>query len=284
MEMNMSRSNRNSILCPNCRKLISSDEPRCPHCGLNTPGARWRNTPLTRGWGSGEQLVRAIIYVNIGMYVISLLINPRGLGMGFNPLFMLSPSGTSLQVLGATGSMIVSPTSGWWTLISANYLHGSALHIFFNLMALNQISPLITQLYGPYRYFVLYTASGICGFLISYLAGVPFTIGASAALCGLIGASLYYGKSRGGVFGQTVYRQIGGWAIFILLAGFMIPGVNNWGHIGGMLGGALFGLLLGYHEKSRENQLHRILAGVCMAATVAVLLWSLLRGFVFLLR
>lgn len=278
----MNRSQRNSILCPNCRKLISTDEPRCPYCGQSAPGSKWRNTPLTRGWGSGERVVRAILYVNIGMYILSLFIDPRSMGLRFNPLTMLSPSRDSLAVLGATGSWLMNASAGWWTLISANYLHGSALHIFFNLMALYQISPLITQLYGPYRYFILYTASGVVGFLISYFAGIPMTIGASAALCGLIGASLYYGKSRGGLFGQTVYRQIGGWAVFILLAGFLIRGVNNWAHIGGMLGGALFGLLLGYNERRRENQLHRLLAAVCMIITIAVLLWSIFRGFRFL--
>lgn len=51
---------------------------------------------------------------------------------------------------------------------------------------------------------VIYTLSGMCGFLVSYLAGVGFTIGASAAVCGLIGAALYYGKRRGGRYGQTV--------------------------------------------------------------------------------
>lgn len=274
----MNRPARNSILCPNCRRLISSDEPRCPYCGQSSPGSRWRNTPLTRGWGSGEQLIKTILYVNIGMYILSLIIDPGAMGISANPLAMLSPSGNSLAVLGATGTWMMNATSGWWTLVSANYLHGSALHIFFNLMALYQISPLITQLYGPYRYFIIYSVSGVCGFLVSYLAGIPLTIGASACLCGLIGASLYYGKSRGGVFGQTVYKQIGMWALFILLFGFMVRGVNNWAHIGGMAGGALLALLLGYNEKKRENQAHRLMAGGCMIVTVGVLLWACVRG------
>lgn len=279
----MNRPARNSMLCPNCRKLISSDETRCPYCGQASPGSRWRNTPLTRGWGSGEQLVKTILYVNLGMYILSLVINPRAMGITANPLAMLSPSYRSLLVLGATGTNMIGGYSGWWTLVSANYLHGSALHIFFNLLALYQVSPLITKLYGPYRYFTIYTASGICGFLVSYLAGIPLTIGASAALCGLIGASLYYGKSRGGLFGQAVYKQIGGWALFILLFGFLAQGVNNWAHIGGMAGGALFGLLLGYNEKYRENQVHRLLAGACMTLTAVILVFSVFRGVVFLL-
>lgn len=277
----MNKPARNSILCPNCRKLISEDESRCPFCGIQTPGARWRNNPLTRGWGSGETLVRAILYTNIGLYLFSLLLDPGRMGFGFNPLGMLSPNQNSLIVLGATGVIPMRFSSGWWTLLSANYLHGSAMHIVFNLIALYQISPLVTQLYGPYRYFAIYTLSGVAGFWISYLVGIPLTIGASAALCGLIGAAIYYGKSRGGLFGQVIYKQIGGWALFILLFGFMVPGINNWAHMGGMAAGALFGLLLGYQERVKETFTHRLLAGGCALATLLALLWSALRGFLY---
>src|SRR4030066_227631 len=98
----MNKPARNSILCPNCRKLISEDEARCPFCGIQTPGSRWKNNPLTRGWGSGETLVRAILYTNIGMYLLSLLLNPGSMGLGFNPLGLLSPDQNGLAALGAT--------------------------------------------------------------------------------------------------------------------------------------------------------------------------------------
>jgi rhomboid protease GluP len=276
----MNQRSRNSILCPNCRKLISEDEGRCPFCGVRSPGSRWKNNPLTRGWGSGEQVVKAIIYTNLGMYLLSLLLNPRGMGMGFNPLGMLSPDQRSLMALGATGTFLMDATGGWWTLFSANYLHGSILHIFFNMMALYQISPLITQLYGPYRYFAIYTLSGVLGFWISYMAGIPLTIGASASLCGLIGSALYYGRNRGGVFGQAIYKQVGGWALFILLFGFLVPGINNWAHVGGMLAGALLGMLMGYQEKMREKLAHRLLAAGSLVATALALAWGTLRGLI----
>ncbi len=277
----MNKPARNSILCPNCRKLISEDESRCPFCGIQTPGARWRNNALTRGWGTGETMIKAILYINIGLYVFSLLLNPGRMGLGFNPLGMLSPDTDSIRWLGAAGTWQMSRAGGWWTLLTANYLHGSALHIIFNLMALHQLSPLIAQLYGPYRFFAIYTLSGVAGFWISYLVGIPLTIGASAALCGLIGAAIYYGKSRGGLFGQVIYKQIGGWALSILIFGFVVPGINNWAHIGGMAAGAFFGLLLGYTERSRETLSHRLLAGGCALATILALLWGVLRGFIF---
>jgi rhomboid protease GluP len=270
------------MLCPNCRKLISTDEPRCPHCGIKTPGSRIKNNPLTRGLGSGEQLVRSIIYVNVAIFIFSLLISKGNLAGGGSLLGILSPSTRGLAVLGATGTLMVRDV-GWWTLISANYLHGGVLHILFNMMAFNQIAPLITRLYGTYRFFTIYTISGIGGFVVSYISGIPITVGASAALCGLIGAAIYYGRSRGGLFGQTIYKQVGGWAMGIVLFGFMIPQINNSAHIGGMVFGGLCAYFLGYHEKRREGTTHRIFAGTCMVITLLVLLWAIIRGMVYLL-
>ncbi|MCP4745048.1 MAG: rhomboid family intramembrane serine protease [Desulfobacteraceae bacterium] len=270
----MNTAKRKSLLCPNCRKLVSADEPKCPYCGIQAPGAKWKNNPLTKGWGSGEHLVKLIIYVNVGMYVLTLLLDPKGLYLGLNPLYFLSPSGNSLKLMGATGSNIVQNILGWRTLISANYLHGSILHIFFNLVALNQLSPLINQLFGPYRFFLIFTVSGVVGFYLSCLMGIQITIGASAALCGLIGAALYYGKSRGGLFGQAVFKQIGGWAIYIVAIGFLVPIINNTAHIGGMAAGVLTAMILGYNEKSRETMMHRTLAGVCMVLTALILAFS----------
>jgi rhomboid protease GluP len=278
----MNPAARKSMLCPNCRKLISTNEPRCPHCGIKTPGSKFKNTLLTRGWGSGEQLVRAIIYVNAAMFIFSLLISTGNSAGGFNLFSMLSPTRLAYYALGATGTRLVEDV-GWWTLISANYLHGGVLHILFNMMALNQIAPMITQLFGTYRFFVIYTISGVGGFFISYISGIPITVGASAALCGLIGAAIYYGKSRGGLFGQAIYKQVGGWAMGLIIFGFLIPQINNAAHIGGMVFGGLCAYFLGYHEKSRENAPHRILAGGCMALTLLVLLWSILRGLIYLL-
>jgi rhomboid protease GluP len=220
----------------------------------------------------------AIIYTNVGLYILSLLLNIRGSSISLNPLTMLSPDSNSLLLLGATGTYPINQHGQWWTLVSANYLHGSILHILFNMFALRQVGYLVIEEYGTYRMFIIYTLGGIAGFLLSYLVGVPLTIGASAALCSLIGAVLYYGKSRGGAYGQFIFRQIGGWAVGIFLFGFLVPGINNWGHGGGMIAGAILGLLLGYQERRRENLFHKLLAGLCMIVTVAVLGWAIATG------
>ncbi len=272
---------RSSILCPNCRRLISADERRCPHCNIATPGSRLKNNPLTRVLSKGDMAVKAIIAVNIGMYVISLLLNPSRGWLSAHPLLFLSPGDDSLILLGATGTVPIDAYHRWWSLISANYLHGGILHIFFNMFAFRQLAPLAIEEYGSHRMFALYTIGGTLGFLISYMAGVRLTIGASAAVCSLMGALLYYGKSRGGIYGQTIYRQVGGWAVGIFIFGIMVPGINNWGHGGGVLAGGLLGFLLGYRERIREKMLHKWLSVGCMVVTGGVLCWAILSALVY---
>ena len=271
----MSQRQSPSMLCPGCRKLLSREAPVCPHCGVRRPGAWWKRHAL-QGARDADQLVKVLIGINAGMYVISLLISRQAFHASFDLLTALSPSNQSLLQLGATGTIPIDQLQRWWTLVSANYLHGGILHILFNMLALRQLIPLVAALYGLNRLIVLYTLTGVAGFWVSYVAGVPFTIGASAALCGLIGATLYYGKSRGGLFGETIYRQIGGWAIGIVIIGLLIPGINNWGHGGGMAAGALLGFLVGYRERDGDQPWHALLAAVCMAATGLVLAWMLL--------
>lgn len=265
---------RHSILCPNCRRLISTGEPVCPYCGIKNPGAHWRNNFLTRILSGGDQTVTNIVYLCIGMYVLSILISPASTGFGLNPLSFLSPGDNSLLLLGATGTYPIARFGRWWTLISAIYLHGSILHLIFNMMALRQIGPLVLQEFGAYRMFAVFTLTGVGGFLASYLFNVPLTIGASGSICGLIGAALYYGKSRGGAFGQMVYQQIIGWVGGIFLFGFLVPGINNWAHGGGLLCGILLGWLLGYSERAPETSFHRLLAGICVLATAVTLIWA----------
>ncbi|MDR3566891.1 MAG: rhomboid family intramembrane serine protease [Syntrophobacteraceae bacterium] len=278
----MEGQSRNSLLCPKCARLVSIDEERCPYCGLAHPGSRWKNISFGRGLFASNRIVTNIIALNVGMFLLSILIRPGSIALSANPLHFLSPSSQSLILLGATGTIPIARFHMWWSLLSANYLHGGILHIFFNMMALWQIGPLVVQEFGAYRMFSIYTLSGIAGFLLSYLVGVPLTLGASAAVCGLIGATLYFGKSRGGQYGQMVYQQVIGWVIAIFAFGFLVPGINNWAHGGGLACGVLAGYLLGYQERRGENLYDKLLGAICAAATLAVLFWSLLWSFLVL--
>jgi rhomboid protease GluP len=274
---------KNSLLCPGCRKLISRSDTVCPFCGLIKPASRLKNNIFISAISNGDQLVTIIIAINVIMFVLSIIIDPNFGSFNFSPFQFLSPSNQSLEELGATGTYPVFQLHRWWSLVAANYLHGGLLHIVFNMLAFRQLAPLVISEFGINRTIILYTLGGVGGFFLSSIAGVQLTIGASAAICSLIGALLYYGKSRGGVYGQNIFSQIGGWAIAIGVFGFLVPGINNWGHGGGMLAGALLGYLLGYTDKNREKFSHKVLAMICLAATGLILLWSCLNGVLFLL-
>ena len=277
----MTPSHKTSQLCPNYRRLISRDEPSCPYCGIKSPGAWWKNNALLHPLQTPELFLTGLSGVNIALFVLSLILHPGGTSMGMNPFGFLSPDSRSLLLLGATGTMPIAALHRWWSLVSASYLHGSLLHLIFNLIALRQIGPLVIQEYGLARMFTIYTLGGIGGFLLSFLVGVPFTIGASAAVCALIGAALYYGKSRGGSYGQQVYQQIGGWAMSIFVFGLLVPGINNWAHGGGMAAGAFCGLLLGYQENRRELLSHRLLGAACAVGTILILVWGVATAVIY---
>jgi rhomboid protease GluP len=254
------------------------EEPACPYCGMARPASLSWTRSLGHMFSDPDKTIRVIIITNVVMFILSLLLNPSRAGLSMNPFGLLSPDHRSLVLLGETGAIPIGQLGRWWTLITASYLHGGILHILFNMMALKQITPLIYYEYGFYRMAVIYTLGGVLGFYVSYLAGIPFTVGASAALCSFIGAALYYGKSRGGAYGDAIYRQIGGWAVGIFAFGFLMPGINNWGHGGGLLGGVILGFLLGYREKRSENIVHVILGWGCVAGTAAALAWGTVTG------
>jgi len=259
-----------AILCPRCRQLIGSEESVCSWCGTSRSAPFWKVLNWTKTTTGGDNVVKTVITVNILYFVVSLL---PGMSGG-----SLSPSQASMMLLGATGTVPINYYhGGFWTLLTASYLHGGIMHLLFNLAALYQLGPWVVNEYGAARMFIIYTLGGVCGYLLSYIAGIPFTIGASAAVCGLAGSLLYYGKSRGGSYGSAVYQQLSGWVISIFIFGLIVPGINNWAHGGGIIGGMLLGLLLGYTEKRRENLFHRLLALLCVAVTVVALCRALLQ-------
>jgi membrane associated rhomboid family serine protease len=264
---------KKAIICPRCKHLVGSNENVCSWCGASRANPWWKAMGWTRNYLGEDQVVSLIIIVNIVFYALSLLLSQR-LSLSANPLHFLAPGNYSLVLLGASGTLPVDQFGRYWTFLSASYLHGGILHIFFNMMALKQIAPGAIREYGSSRMFAIYTIGGIGGYILSYLAGVPLTIGASAAICALIGALLYYGKSRGGTYGSMVYREVIGWLIGLFLFGFLVPGINNWGHIGGILSGILLGILLGYNERKKETPFHRNLALMCGLATAVCLAWA----------
>jgi rhomboid protease GluP len=156
---------------------------------------------------------------------------------------------------------------GWyWTLLTAIYLHGSLLHIFFNVMWIRNLGPAVTEFYGPARAFVIFNVAGAIGFLLSNLMSHSPSIGASGAIFGLLGALIVYGRRVGHA---QLTAQTWQWALIMFVMGFIMPSVNNWAHAGGFAGGWLTAQTMRISSERRESNAVMILAFAVLLATLA---------------
>lgn len=277
----MSRQTSGSVVCPGCGRLVAVGERSCPLCGQAAPGFFGYSRAL--GKLGDLSFLQVVIAGCALLYVVSLLVDTANIGMRF-PLGILSPSGQAVFLLGASGAVPVLGAGHWWTILSASWLHGGLIHIGFNLYYLRQILPAHERLYGVGRTIILYVLSGACGFAITSLAGAvlpnlgapkilwgatSLTLGASASLCGLLGGLFYYARRSGQTAMSSSILQSGA---MLLAFGLLVPGIDNWAHAGGFLGGWLIAKMLRPLEPETKN--HLFLALVCLVLTVLSILVS----------
>ena len=274
----MFRKKSGSSVCPSCGKLNSVNAPVCIYCGRRNPGL-WGFGPAVGRLLGDLNFTRLVIGVMIAVYVISLLVDVRSALRLRGPLDILAPSGRALDALGMTGAYAWA-LGRWWTLFTAIYLHGSLLHILFNVLWINQLAPGVEELYGRSRLIVIFTTAGVLGFVVSNWVGTSFTIGASGSIFGLLGAMVHYGRSRGGTFGVMVFRQYGQWALVLFVLGFLMAGVNNFAHAGGFVGGYLAAMVLGHTDHKREQRAHQLAATACILLTALSFVLALWTGLV----
>jgi rhomboid protease GluP len=226
--------------------------------------------------GAELDLARLVTVACVVLYVASLGLDPGAMFQGRGPFSLLAPSSSALLALGMTGAFPWG-AGRWWTLLTAIYLHGSLLHCLFNVLWIRQLAPGVEEAYGRARAFLIFTASGVASFVLSNALGISFTIGASGAVFGLLGAMVQFGRSRGGTYGVAVFRQYWQWALVLFVMGFLMPGVNNAAHAGGFVGGFLAGLLLGNAGTRPDRPWHTLAAGLTALLTVAgfaLALWT----------
>jgi rhomboid protease GluP len=178
-----------------------------------------------------------LLTINI---VLWLLMTVAG---GSTNIYVLQSFGAKVNVLIASGQ--------YWRLITPMFLHIGIAHLFFNSYALYIYGTLTERLFGKSKFIIIYLISGLFGTVFSYLFSPPISAGASGAIFGLFGALLYFRKARRGIFnklfGVNLIIIIG----FNLVYGFTSSGIDNWGHIGGLVGGFLVSSWLGlYSERS----------------------------------
>lgn len=127
----------------------------------------------------------------------------------------------------------------WWRFFTPIFLHIGFLHLLMNTLALYYLGTAVERLYGSWRFFCIYMIAGFFGTLGSFLFTSSLSAGASGAIFGLFGALLYFGTVYRHLFFQTIGMNIIGLVIINLLFGILVPGIDNAGHIGGLIGGYL---------------------------------------------
>lgn len=134
-----------------------------------------------------------------------------------------------------------------WRLITPVFLHGSLTHIFFNMYALFSIGSLLERHFGHGRFLLLYFLGAFSGNVFSYLFTQGYSVGASTAVFGLVAAEAIFFYQNRELFGSHARQAISN-AVFIIVINLFLglaPTIDNWGHIGGLVGGAIFAWFAG---------------------------------------
>lgn len=282
------RQRTGSVVCASCGSLVGVNDEQCYTCGRRNPGL-WGFGPALRRLGNDFGFLNIVLYGCCGLYFLGLAIT-IGLGgnvMGGGMFSLLSPSGDAHLMLGASGAYPVFEQGMWWTVLSAGWLHGGALHLLFNMMWLRNLGPAVADIYGGGRMVIIYSLASIGGFGLSSalglfpipLFGAALSVGASAPIFGFLGALMYYGR-RGG--SSLVHAEAKGYAIALFVFGLIFPGVDNAAHLGGFLGGYLSGMLLDPLKREQIN--HMLIGMVCLALTALSILASVFTILPYYLR
>jgi len=277
------RQRTGSVVCASCGSLVGVNDEQCYTCGRRNPGL-WGYGAALRSLGTDFGFVPLVMYGCAILYLLTLVVTMMlgGNVMGGGPFSLLAPANQVVLLFGMSGAYPVFAFGQWWTILSAGWLHGSLLHIVFNMFWVRDLGPAIADMYGGARLVIIYTISSATGFLLSsvmglLLPGVPllggaaYTLGASAAICGLVGALLHYGN-RGG--SSMIRTHAINCAVTIFISGLLLSGVDNYAHIGGFVGGYLTSMWLDPLKPQRVN--HMVGALICLLATLFAILASII--------
>jgi len=145
--------------------------------------------------------------------------------------------------------------SDYLRLITSIFLHGGILHLVFNMYALYIIGPQLESFFGKVKFIIIYLGSAICGNLLSmlFLSSRYVSVGASGAIFGLLGSLIYFGYHYRVYLGSVIKSQIIPLIAVNLFIGFMMSGINNFAHIGGLIGGILLSMAVGVKYKSHKS-------------------------------
>lgn len=201
-----------------------------------------------------------LILLNVFMYIIPILCNKEQ---------------TILEQFCIFGDYVRS--GEYYRLLTGTFLHANIIHLFCNMYALYILGTQLESFVGKIKFLIIYIFSALTGSLLSLIfLNNGISIGASGAIFGLTGALIYFGLHYRVYLGSVVKTNLIPIIVLNLLLGFMMKGIDNWAHIGGLIGGILCNMALGVKYKSKTHE--RINGIIISIIYVAFLIYM---GFIY---
>ncbi|MGH2736189.1 MAG: rhomboid family intramembrane serine protease [Actinomycetota bacterium] len=230
-------------ICGQCA-IPASVGQHCPWCVAE---ARKSHPKVRTAMQASAPGVRAIIGLNVVAWVAQLIAS-------FTATQQIDPVTLRFALIPpeiANGE--------WWRLITSMFLHATTgpfllLHILFNCYILYIYGPEVEKVFGTRKFLTMYLAAGFLGSAFSYAFG-PFIkvgLGASGAVFGMVGVLIAYLFSRRSSALVTEYlRSLVFFVGINLVFGFIVAGIDNFAHIGGLVAGLGLGFV--YDLAQRRN-------------------------------
>jgi rhomboid protease GluP len=264
-------------LCPSCGSLVGINATRCHNCGTNL---RFSLAAVSKGlagvFGGNAPVTTILLVANLIVFGIEFMaMAAQGKAGGLTILWGMG--GEPIYRLGASNPYSIFFAHQWWRLITAMFLHGGLIHIGFNLMVFMDFGPALEELYGSAKYLFFYVACGVCGFLLSAFFGNN-SIGASGAILGLFGLLLAVTSKRGGAYMRELRSRLIGSVVFLFIFGFVMSGIDNYAHLGGLAAGFVFGKISVDRQpvspgEKKVAQLLAFIAAIAVIASFALMFW-----------
>lgn len=217
--------------------------------------------------------------VTHGLLLINVLVFVLMLGWGAGVWHTTS----SVQLAWGANFGPATQDGQWWRLFTAMFIHFGVLHLGMNMWALRDVGRLVERLYGPWRFATVYLVSGVLGNLTSLAiqGSKSVSAGASGAIFGLYGALLVFLWRERRQLDRSEFKLLFGIAsiftVLMLGMGWVMAGIDNAAHAGGLIAGALLaaGLAKPWTAASPPRRWGPLLALICLMASTGWLIWNL---------
>jgi membrane associated rhomboid family serine protease len=265
------------VHCTRCERPICTDCMRpaavgyqCPEC-LQEAATSIPRSRRTLAVGSPGPVTRVLVLLNVVVFVLEIATGGK---LGFD---LSSAFNSKLISWGGLQPLEIALKGEYYRLITATFLHGGLLHIALNMYVLWLLGSMVEPALGSPRFATIYFVSGLTASATSYWLGSPqqIGVGASGAIFGLLGAWLAYSfRRRQSAWGAAQFRWALMWIGINFFLSLSFPGVDNFAHLGGLIGGAATGALVegvGPVESRRAISVGGVIGVVVIALVIIAL-------------